>query len=192
MVTTYIMAHALTIAEETKISALSKMQSYTESNSYTSTPYILNCQLKYFFARLQRGILSKVLKNLQHIFKSSTGCNGWVAAFITVIVMAMALERQQKNIHQVMHMRAVAEGFEDAQAQADFACSEIDARMKLIGQIFSLKYNSKYNPFKNPEHRWNREVGFKKDKNSLTFVRSVTQLVRDNSKPPSLSTYQNV
>lgn len=79
-------------------------------------------------------------------------------------------------------MRAVSEGFEDAQAQAYVACSEIDAQMTFIGKLFGLKYNRKCNPFKDPENRWENEVGFREDDNMATFVRSVTLLVQENGK----------
>ncbi|KAF1949598.1 hypothetical protein CC80DRAFT_255834 [Byssothecium circinans] len=185
IVTTYIMSHTITIAEETKVQTLSKMHSYTSPQAYVqnyTSPRMTNRQLKYFFARLQRSILSAVLNKLQQIFKSSKGCDKWVAAFVAVVGMCMAQEDQQKTIHQVMQTRAATEGFDyrDGQMQAEIACREIDARMNFISQIFRWKYNRKCNPLKDPERDWEKEVGFG-DESSVTFVRSVAQLVKENT-----------
>jgi hypothetical protein len=185
VVCTYIMSHTLTIAEETKIQTLSKMHSYTHAGAYVqnyTSPRMTNRQLKYFFARLQRSITSAVLNKLQQIFKSSKGCDKWIAAFVAVTGMAMANEDQQKTVHQVMQTRATSEGFDvrDAQAQAGIACREIDDRMNFVSQIFRWKYNRKCNPIQHPEQDWEKEVGFG-DETSVTFVRSVAQLVRENS-----------
>ncbi|KAF2684912.1 hypothetical protein K458DRAFT_28082 [Lentithecium fluviatile CBS 122367] len=186
IVCTYIMSHTLTIAEETKHQTLSKMHSYTHAGAYVqnyTSPRMTNRQLKYFFARLQRSILSAVLNKLQQIFKSSKGCDKWIAAFVAVTGMAMAHEDQQATVHQVMQTRAISEGWDvrDAQAQADIACREIDARMNFVSQIFRWKYNRKCNPIRDAEHDWEKEVGFG-DESSVTFVRSVAQLVRENSE----------
>jgi hypothetical protein len=180
------MSHTLTIAEETKNQTLSKMRSYTHAGAYVqnfTSPRMTNRQLKYFFARLQRSILSTVLNKLQQIFKSSKGCDKWIAAFVAVTGMAMAHEDQQMTVHQVMQTRAVSEGWDvrDAQAQADIACREIDARMNFVSQIFRWKYNRKCNPIRDAELEWGKEVGFG-DESSVTFVRSVSQLVKENSE----------
>lgn len=187
------MSHTLSIAEETKAQTLSKMHSYVGPHSYPqnfTSPRMASRQLKYFFARLQRATLAAVLNKLQQIFKSSKGCDKWLAAFVAVTGMAMAHEDQQKIVHQVMQTRAQTEGFDvrDAQAQADIACREIDGRMNFISQIFRWKYNRKCNPLKESEHAWEKEVGFG-DESSVTFVRSVAQLVKDNSTCNRLTTY---
>jgi hypothetical protein len=95
----------------------------------------------------------------------------------------MALEDQQKTIHLVMSTKASTEGMDqrDAQGQADIACREIDQRMHLLHQIFHWKYNRNYNPMRDAEHDWGREVGFG-NAGSLNFVRQVSQLVKENSK----------
>ena len=180
------MSHTLTIAEETKIQTLSKMHSYTHPGAYVqnfTSPRMTNRQLKYFFARLQRSITSTVLNKLQQIFKSSKGCDKWIDAIITVTGMAMAYEDQQKTVHQVMQTRALKEGWDvrDAQGQADIACREIDNRMNFVSQIFRWKYNRKCNPIRDAEKDWEKEVGFG-DESNVTFVRSVSQLIRENSK----------
>ena len=109
------MSHTITIAEETKTETLSKMHSYTDPSAYVqnyTSPRMTARQLKYFFARLQRSTLALVLNKLQQIFKSSKGCDKWLAAFVAVVGMAMAHEDQQKTIHQVMATRAATEGFD--------------------------------------------------------------------------------
>jgi hypothetical protein len=180
------MSHTLTIAEEGKHATLSRMHSYGGLNAYTdnfTSPRMTNRQLKYFFARLQRTIQATVLNKLQQIFKSSKGCDKWLAAFVAVLGMCMALEDQQKTIHLVMQTRSASEGTDprDAQSQADSACCEIDTRMLFVQQIFRWKYNRKHNPLLNPDHDWEKEVGFG-DASSVCFVRQVAQLVRENSK----------
>jgi hypothetical protein len=142
-----------------------------------------NRQLKHFFARIQRTILSTLLSKLQQFFRSSNGCDKWLTAFIAVLGMCMAQEEQQMTIHQVMATKAKTEGVDmrDAQCQAETACRDIDAQMNFIFTLFRWKYNRKYNPLANADRAWDREVGFG-DQAAVTFVRHVAQLVDDNSK----------
>ncbi|KAF2876241.1 hypothetical protein BDV95DRAFT_219797 [Massariosphaeria phaeospora] len=185
IVVTFIMSHTLTIAEDTKLQSLSMMHSFAGADAYTTnftSPRMTNRQLKYFFSRLHRQILTAVLNTLQQIFKSSKGCDKWLAAFVAVVGMCMAHEDQQKTIHLVMQTRSTTEGFDarDAQARADIACREIDARMGFIGMIFRWKYNRKCNPLREPELDWEKEAGFG-DESSVMFVRQVAQLVKENT-----------
>jgi hypothetical protein len=185
IVVTFIMSHTLTIAEETKAATLSRMHSYGGHNSYVenhTSPRMTNRQLKYFFSRLQRSIQTTVLNKLQQIFKSSKGCDRWLAAFVAVLGMCMALEDQQKTIHLVMSTKATTERLDmrDAQSQADIACREIDQRMHFVQQIFRWKYNRKHNPMRDVDHDWEKEAGFG-DASSVNFVRQVAQLVKENS-----------
>lgn len=178
------MSHTLTIAEETKISTLSRMHSYRDGNAYVenyTSPRMTNRQLKYFFSRLQHSIQNNLLNKLQQMFKSSKGCDKWLAAFLAVVGMCMALEDQQKTTHLVMSTRSMTEGIDQrvAQEQADAACREIDTRIHFIQQIFRWKYNRKCNPLVNPDHAWDQEVGFG-DATSVNFVRQVAQLVKEN------------
>lgn len=189
IVATFIMSHTLTIAEETKISTLSRMHSYRSPDCYVenfTSPRMTNRQLKYFFSRLQRSIQNAVLNKLQQIFKSSRGCEKWIAAFIAVVGMCMALEDEQAMIHQVMTTKAITEGMDerDAQSLADMACREIDARMQFVQQIFQWKHNRKHNPLRDADRNWEEEKGFGNE-TSVNFVRQVSQLVKDNSTPPS-------
>jgi len=185
VVVSFIMSHALTIAEEGKHTTLQRMHSYAGRAAYPdnfTSPRMTNRQLKYFFSRLQRQIQATVLNKLQQIFKSSKGCDKWLAAFVAVLGMCMALEDQQKNIHLVMNTRAAMAGSDtrDAQDLADAACREIDTRMLFVQQIFRWKYNRKHNPLVHSEHDWEKEVGFG-DKSSVEFVRQVAQLVKENT-----------
>jgi hypothetical protein len=180
------MSHVLTIAEETKHGTLSKMHSYGGPSSYVqnfTSPRMANRQLKYFFCRIQRTIMATVLNKLQQIFKSSKGCDKWLAAFVAVIGLCMAQEDQQKTIHLVMETKARTEGLDirDAQSHADIACREIDKQMNFIFGLFRWKYNRKCNPLRDADHAWDREVGFG-DESSVNFVRRVAQLVKENSK----------
>ncbi|KAF2016039.1 hypothetical protein BU24DRAFT_347388 [Aaosphaeria arxii CBS 175.79] len=184
VVCTFIMSHTLTIAEETKLDSLSKMQSYQGPASYVenfTSPRMTNRQLKYFFNRIQRTILTTVLNKLQQIFKSSKGCDKWLAAFIAVVGMCMAHEDQQKTIHLVMETKAATENLDprETQGKADIACREIDERMTFIAQIFRWKYNRKCNPLRDSERDWAKESGFS-DPNAVTFIRAVAQLVKEN------------
>jgi hypothetical protein len=186
IVVTFIMSHTLTIAEETKAATLSQMHSYGGYNSYVdnyTSPRMTNRQLKYFFSRLQRSIQTNVLNKLQQIFKSSKGCDKWLAAFVAMLGMCMALEDQQKTIHLVMSTKATTEGVDhrDAQGKAEIACREIDQRMQFLQQIFRWKYNRNCNPMRDAERDWSKEVGFG-DESSVDFVRQVAQLVKENSK----------
>ncbi|KAF2710405.1 hypothetical protein K504DRAFT_476371 [Pleomassaria siparia CBS 279.74] len=185
IVCTFIMSHTLTMAEEYKDRTLSKMHSYTGHDSYAdrlTSPRMTNRQLKYFFSRLQRSIMSTILNKLQQIFKSSKGCDKWLAAFVVVVGMCMAHEDQQQTIHQVQATKAATDNLNmrEMQARADIACRDIDARMAFITHIFRLKYNRKVNPLKEASHDWEREVGFG-DASSVDFVRQVAQLVKDNT-----------
>jgi hypothetical protein len=182
IVVTFIMSHTLTIAPETKYATLSRMHSFNGSNDTYTSPRMTNRQLKYFFSRVQQSIQTSLLNKLQQIFKSSKGCDKWLAAFITIVGMCMALEDQQKTIHLVQTTKSTTEGLDvrDAQAHADHANREIDTQMHFIQQIFRWKYNRKHNPLLNADHDWEKEVGFG-DAGSVNFVRQVAQLVKENT-----------
>ena len=183
IVVTFIMSHTLTIAPETKYAILSRMHSFNGQNETYTSPRMTNRQLKYFFSRVQRSIQNSLLNKLQQIFKSSKGCDKWLAAFITIVGMCMALEDQQKTIHLVQTTKSTTEGLDvrDAQNHADHANREIDTQMHFIQQIFRWKYNRKHNPLLNADHDWEKEVGFG-DASSVNFVRQVAQLVKENSR----------
>lgn len=190
IVVTFIMSHTLTIAEETKAATLSRMHSYRGPDAYYdnfTSPRMTNRQLKYFFSRLQKSIQTSVLNKLQQIFKSSRGCDKWLAAFVAVLGMCMALEDQQRTIHLVMQTKSATEGGDprDAQGQAEIACREIDSRMHFVQQIFRWKYNRKCNPMRDADHAWDKESGFG-DVSSVNFVRQVAQLAKENSKSCSI------
>jgi hypothetical protein len=182
IVVTFIMSHTLTIAPETKYATLSRMHSFNGHNDTYTSPRMTNRQLKYFFSRVQRTIQNTLLNKLQQIFKSSKGCDKWLAAFITIVGMCMALEDQQKTIHLVQTTKSTTEGLDarDAQNHADHANRDIDTQMHFIQQIFRWKYNRKHNPLLNADHDWEKEVGFG-DASSVSFVRQVAQLVKENT-----------
>ncbi|KAH6629821.1 hypothetical protein C7974DRAFT_395298 [Boeremia exigua] len=182
IVVTFIMSHTLTIAPETKYATLARMHSFNGHDQDYTSPRMTNRQLKYFFSRIQRTIQNALLNKLQQIFKSSKGCDKWLAAFITIVGMCMALEDQQKTIHLVQTTKSTTEGLDvrDAQAQADHANRDIDAQMHFIQQVFRWKYNRKHNPLLNADHDWEKEAGFG-DASSVSFVRQVAQLVKENT-----------
>lgn len=184
IVCTFIMSHTLTLSEEDKHAALSKMQSYKGRESYVenfTSPRMTNRQLKYFFNRIHGNIMCAVLNKLQQIFKSSKGCDKWIMAFIVVIGMCMAHEDQQKTIHLIMETKSKIERWDrkEAQARAELACRDIDSRMGFITQIFRWKYNRKCNPLRDANLDWEKEVGFG-DASSVNFVRQVAQLIKEN------------
>ena len=190
IIVTFIMSHTLTIAPETKYATLSRMHSFNGRNESYASPRMTNRQLKYFFSRVQRTIQNSLLNKLQQVFKSSKGCDKWLAAFMTIVGMCMALEDQQKTIHLVQTTKTQTEGLDnrDAQALADHANREIDEQAHFIQQIFRWKYNRKHNPLLNSDHDWEKEVGFG-DASSVSFVRQVAQLVKENSEyTPSATT----
>lgn len=189
IIVTFIMSHTLTIAPETKYATLSRMHSFNGRNESYASPRMTNRQLKYFFSRVQRSIQNSLLNKLQQVFKSSKGCDKWLAAFMTIVGMCMALEDQQKTIHLVQTTKTTTEGLDnrDGQALADHANREIDDQAHFIQQIFRWKYNRKHNPLLNSDHDWEKEVGFG-DASSVSFVRQVAQLVKENSEfPPSMT-----
>jgi hypothetical protein len=182
IIVTFIMSHTLTIAPETKYATLSRMHSFNGRNESYASPRMTNRQLKYFFSRVQRTIQNSLLNKLQQVFKSSKGCDKWLAAFMTIVGMCMALEDQQKTIHLVQTTKTQTEGLDnrDAQALADHANREIDEQAHFIQQIFRWKYNRKHNPLLNSDHDWEKEAGFG-DASSVSFVRQVAQLVKENT-----------
>lgn len=183
IVVTFIMSHTITIAPESKYATLSRMHSFNGHNETYTSPRMTNRQLKYFFSRVQRTIQNALLNKLQQIFKSSKGCDKWLAAFITIVGMCMALEDQQKTIHLVQTTKATTEGLDprDVQNHADYANRDIDTQLHFIQQIFRWKYNRKHNPLLNADHDWEKEAGFG-DASNVNFVRQVAQLVKENSK----------
>lgn len=167
------------------MASLSRMRGIYNPSMYVdnfTVPRMTARQIKYYVARIQRNILNTVLNKLQQIFKSSKGCDKWMAAFIAVIGLGMAHEDQQKTLHVVMETKHTTEGINrlDAQARANHACREIDSRMDFICQIFRWKYNRKWNPLRDSDHDWRGELGFG-DKDSVEFIKAVSQLVKENS-----------
>jgi hypothetical protein len=193
MVVTFIMSHALTMCEENKHATLSRMHSYAGPGAHTNkftSPRMTNRQLKYFFNSIHVQIQATVLSKLQHIFKSSEGCDKWLAAFVAVLGMCMALEDQQKNLHYCMSTRAATTGADerDAQGQAEAVCREIDTWMSFVQQIFRRKYIGEHNIFVNSECDWAKEVEFE-ETDGMGIVRQIGQLVKVNSK--SLTYYSS-
>ncbi|CAO2658641.1 Nn.00g063640.m01.CDS01 [Neocucurbitaria sp. VM-36] len=184
IVVTFIMGHVITIAEETKESVLSSMESYTGPETYVErfcSPRVANRQLKYCFFRLQTSILTALLSKLQKVFQADNGYDKWVYAFIAILGLAMASEDQQKTIHYAM-MTNAAIGLttqHNAQTIAYNCCIDIDAHISFIQQIFRWKYHGEKNPLRDPDFYWDKVVGFE-DRNSVDFVRSVAALVKDN------------
>lgn len=181
IVVSFIMSHTLTIADE-GLHVLSHLHnSQTQVQKFTS-PRMTNRQLKFFFSRIQKASITAVLNKMQQIFKSSKGCDKWLAAFVTVLGLCMAHEDMQQRVHTTMSTRAADEGRDerDMQQRAEETCREIDDRMEFIFGIFRWKYNRKCNPLRDAKHAWGHEVGFE-DEDSLTFVRRVATLVAENS-----------
>jgi hypothetical protein len=184
VVVTYIMGRTITIAEEDKDAALSKLHSYQGAGTYMEnfcSPRMTNRQLKYFFHRIHQSVLAAVLNKLQQIFKSSKGCDKWLVAFFAVLGLAMSFEDQQKTIHLIMETKAKSGECtaEAGQSKAEFACRAIDNKFTFIAQIFRWKYNRKCNPLRDNEMEWDKEVGFR-DQGSVLFVRQVASLVKEN------------
>jgi hypothetical protein len=186
IVVTFIMSHTLTIAEKDKSTIPQNLRSDVDRDAYlikNVSSRVVNRQLKYFFSRLQNEIASFVLKKLLQILESSKGSDKWPIAFITMLGVCMMLEDQQKTIHFVMSTRAATEGSDARAAQrlADVACKHIDEYARSLQQIFIRRYNAERNPLLNPNHSWEKEVGFE-DKSSVEFIRKAAKLVWSKSK----------
>jgi len=181
IVVSFIMSHTLTIADE-NIHVLSHLHNSQNTIQKFTSPRMTNRQLKFFFSRIQKASVTAVLNKMQQIFKSSKGCDKWLAAFVTVLGLCMAHEDMQQRVHTTMSTRAAEEGQDERvmQARAEETCREIDERMEFIFGIFRWKYNRKCNPLRDAKHAWDREAGFG-DEDSLTFVRRVAQLVAENT-----------
>ncbi|KAF2499762.1 hypothetical protein BU16DRAFT_282695 [Lophium mytilinum] len=182
VVVTYIMARTFTIAEDTREESLRKLRSY-QPGIYAEefcSPRMTNRQLKYFFCRLQQTIMQNVLNKLQQIFKSSKGCDKWTAAFCAILGLAMAHEDNQQTIHLVMETRAASLEIlpQEAKAQSELACKDIDEQFAFVMAIFRWKYNRSYNPLKDSEIDWMSKL---KDAGAIKFVRDVAGLVTENS-----------
>jgi hypothetical protein len=181
IVVTYIMGHTLTIQEETKEQSLRQLRSYIPG-VYASfcSPRMTNRQLKYFFCRLHQTIMTNVLNKLQQIFKSSKGCDKWTSAFCAVLGLAMAHEDNQKTIHLVTQTKAASHemSVQDAEAQSDATCEDIDGKFSFIMGIFRWKYNRGYNPLRDSEQDWMSKL---KDPGAIQFARDVSILVRENT-----------
>ena len=182
------MGHVITIAEETKETALSKMRSYTGPGTYAEnfcSPRLANRQLKYYFSRLQASILTALLFKLYSSFRDSYGYDRWVPVFIAVLGIAMASEDQQKTIHYMMRSK-VATGLtteHNAQITEHQACKDIGAQLDLIQTVFQWKYRT-YNPLRSADMPWDEKVGVT-DENAVNFVRSVASLTRAHGKSVS-------
>jgi hypothetical protein len=136
------MSYTFTIAGENNPSTLRPLSSYADlfTNLDINTSLCMtDRQLKSFFSRLEHNIYSVVLNKLQQIFHSSKGSDKKLVAFIAMLGMCMALEKQQNTIHLVMSARAAAEKINEheAQGQAEAACQNIHTRMLTTMKISS-------------------------------------------------------
>ena len=175
------MGHTLTIQEETKEQSLRQLRSYIPGvYANFCSPRMTNRQLKYFFCRLHQTIMTNVLNKLQQIFKSSKGCDKWTSAFCAVLGLAMAHEDNQKTIHLVTQTKAASHemSVQDAEAQSNATCEDIDGKFSFIMGIFRWKYNRGYNPLRDSEQDWMSKL---KDPGAIQFARDVSILVRENS-----------
>jgi hypothetical protein len=67
---------------------------------------------------------------------------------------------------------------QDAEAQSDATCEDIDGKFSFIMGIFRWKYNRGYNPLRDSEQDWMSKL---KDPGAIQFARDVSILVRENS-----------
>ncbi|KAK3677713.1 hypothetical protein LTR78_002563 [Recurvomyces mirabilis] len=149
---TYIMGHTLTLLETTTFGVLramkyAKMPSPSAVPTQHVSPRLANRQLKLFFS-LHREKVYKELLNWQqqtlHASKSKEEC--WLPAFCVTLGLALVLEEVQRTIW----VQADAKVKKDetvtqhaAETEAYNACSRIDERFELLGNLFRAKYRAK-------------------------------------------------
>jgi hypothetical protein len=180
------MGHVITIAEESKVSTLSKMESYAGPEAYCDnfcSPRLTNRQLKYSFSRLQTSVLARFLMKLRRILNANYSFERWVSAFIAVICLAMVSEEQEMSICQVMVTKLIEGSMSESTAHnvARETCSNLEKQFGLIQLMFMRKRPGNNSPLHDADRGEMGDATIE-DRTAVSFLRGVVCLVRENGK----------
>lgn len=173
---TYVLTHAVTIAESQRQECLSQLQS---TNGLALPKHcgskLANRQLKHLFSSIRDTLTDRILKQLQQFLKSSKRYSRWTSAFCAILGLAMAEEQGMQLVHLICYTEAKDGALSERDAERDGvrACEAIDDRFVFVTKLFRLKYHAKFNPLRDHEKESVREH---LSARQLDFVRSVASL----------------
>ncbi|KAF2752938.1 hypothetical protein EJ05DRAFT_505573 [Pseudovirgaria hyperparasitica] len=179
IITTYIVAHILTIPDEHKVDILSKLSNYRPDDYGDKTsPRLANRQIKHFYARLQREMVKMLLGRLQNMLEGSKGYDKWTDAFIIVLGLAIAVEGIQKNVNSILDGRVGQGDFERsfAEESANEAVRRIDGCFDIIIELFQKKYARSCNPIKDCKNDWSAKIT---QPGMITCLQKLSSLIQD-------------
>lgn len=194
MIITYIMAHTLTITEDSLFGVHAFVRNPNKPSQpqpYTS-PRLANRQLKFFFHMLRQNIFDEILKWQQATLCASSGKEStWLSSFVVVLTFAMVLEETQRTMHIQADAKARKRecSFDAAQQEARNACERIDDRFGLLVALFQCKYR---------DRKWNRAGSFGaqtpqlRDADEDLFCKDVRDLLEEKRKCFSLKVWAGV
>jgi hypothetical protein len=183
VITTFIMSHTLTIDNISGSSA--EVSDMVSSDEFASSR-LVNRQLKFAFHHIQWNLMNTTLSYLRNTFLHPVGYDNWLAAFVAVVGLCMALEDQQKTIHLVMETNIRIEELrrrssdisanaksgderlrQNYEAKGNEACKAIDSAIGLI-----------VNTFYQWSHRYLQDVA--DDKGPVIIISQFIQLISAN------------
>lgn len=182
---TYIMSHTLTITQETLPWVHSNLRNRNKPiypSPYTS-PRLANRQLKFFFSFLRQQMLEDILKWQQTTFQTAARKDStWLPTFTVMLAFAMVLEELQRTMQIQADTKARKREASAAAAQqeAENACERIDARFRLLIDLFQHKYR---------DRKWTSEGSFGpqtpvlQDPAEREFCRELRSLLVEKRKP---------
>ncbi|KAF2759283.1 hypothetical protein EJ05DRAFT_537583 [Pseudovirgaria hyperparasitica] len=179
IITTYIVAHTLTIPDEHKVDSLSKLSNYKPDDYGDKTsPRLANRQIKHFYARLQGRKMEMLLKHLQNMLGGSKGCDKWTDAFIIVLGLAIAAEVIQKNVNSILDSRVGQGDLERSFAEegANEAVRRIDGYFDIIIELFQKKYARNCNPIKDCKIDWSAKIT---QPGMITCLQNLSSLIQE-------------
>jgi hypothetical protein len=149
LIITYIMAHTLTIVDDTLDAVLDEVRWTPPPPGHRepfTSPRLANRQLKFYFAVLRSNIYGKILKWQQQVLHTSGKKEeSWLTSFCAMLGFAMVLEELQRTIMIQADAKIIKEEMPEMEAlfEAENACARIDKQYRLLVGLFQHKYRAR-------------------------------------------------
>lgn len=179
LVVTYVLSHAVTIAESQRHECLSQMQYYQPDHFPKHCgSKLANRQLKHLFSTIRDTLTDKILKQLSQFLKSSKRYSRWTSAFCAILGVAMAEEQSQRLVHLIFETESKDGTFDQLQAEKEAIRSNegIDDRFVFLTKLFRLKYHAKFNPLRDYDKA---SIQQHLSAQQLDFVKAVSDLASE-------------
>lgn len=169
---------------ESDCAKLGKLRHFDQEHDfYTRTlPRLANRQLKHVFLRLLRAAMDRVLKTLDHSFRSSKGT--WTTAFYGMLGLAMALDDMEDSLAMFQRTEVKLGHASRAEAEADLNSSSslIDEKFSFFRKIF--RYKHRFNPLNCTTPAQQKVRRAKLGDAGVHMAEAVGRLTSEKRKPP--------